>query len=97
MKERAYIIGNYEKIVVKIRGLNVLFHGLKITKCDLLKDVEGAEYLVLVGLGRKLSTIKKIIYETSEKDCCKPLLKSFGSDIVHVFNIGGFKYKIVSY
>jgi len=95
MKERTHAIGNYEKIVVKTRRLDVLFHELKITECDLLKIyVEGAEYLVLVGLGQRLSTVKKIIYETSEKDCCEPLLKSFGFDIVHAFNMSGSKYKI---
>jgi len=87
--------GNYEKVEVEAKRLSDVLSSLGIKQIDLLKiDVEGAEPLVLRGLGSKLVDDKKIIYEVSDEDHCEPILKCFGFEITHVFDLGDSKYKL---
>jgi len=87
--------GDYEKVEVEAKRLSDVLMDLGIKQIDLLKiDVEGAESLVLKGLGSKLVDVKKIIYEVSDEDECEPILKHYGFKITRVFDLGDSKYKL---
>jgi len=86
---------DYEEIKVEARRLSSVLQSLGVKQIDLLKiDVEGAERLVLEGLGTKLYDVKKIIYEATHSTGCEQLLTTYGFKIPKTFVFDGSVYKL---
>jgi len=84
-----------KEIQVRTERLEDILQKLGIKQIDLLKiDVEGAERLVLEGLGTKLYDVKKIIYEATHSTGCEQLLTTYGFKIPKTFVFDGSIYKL---